>query len=132
MVLVDTNVLVDVLQDDPQWAEWSVGQLRAQARVHGLAINPVIYAEISLSFSTLEALDAVVAKMALEVHETPKAALFLAGKAFAQYRRRGGAETRVLPDFFIGAHAAVNRWPLLTRDASRFRTCFPGLTVVAP
>jgi hypothetical protein len=132
MVLVDTNVLLDVLQDDPQWAEWSVGQLRAQARVHDLAINPVIYTEISLSFSTIEALDAVVARMTLEIQEIPKAALFLAGKAFAQYRRRGGAKTQVLPDFFIGAHAAVNRWPLLTRDASRFRTYFPEMAVVAP
>ena len=132
MLLVDTNVLLDVLQDDPQWAEWSIGQLRAQAQVHGLVINAVIYAEISLSFSTLEALDAVVAKMALDVQEIPKPALFLAGKAFAQYRRRGGSKTQVLPDFFIGAHAAVNGWPLLTRDASRFRTYFPGLSVVAP
>ena len=132
MLLVDTNVLLDVLQDDPQWAEWSIGQLRAQAQVHGLVINAVICAEISLSFSTLEALDAVVVKMALDVQEIPKPALFLAGKAFAQYRRRGGSKTQVLPDFFIGAHAAVNGWPLLTRDASRFRTYFPGLSVVAP
>ena len=132
MLLVDTNVLLDVLQDDPQWAEWSIGQLRAQAQVHGLVINAVICAEISLSFSTLEALDAVVVKMALDVQEIPKPALFLAGKAFAQYRRRGGSKTQVLPDFFIGAHAAVNGWPLLTRDESRFRTYFPGLLVVAP
>ena len=132
MVLVDTNVLLDVLQDDPQWAEWSIGQLRAQARVHVLAINPVIYAEISLSFSSLEALDAVVARLALEVQEIPMAALFLAGKALATYRKRGGSKAQVLPDFFIGAHAAVNRWPLLTRDASRFRTYFPSLAVVAP
>ena len=132
MLIVDTNVLLDVLQDDPQWAEWSIAQLRAQAQVHGLVINAVIYAEISLSFSTLEALDAVVARMALDVQEIPKAALFLAGKAFAQYRRRGGGKAQVLPYFFIGAHAAVNGWPLLTRDASRFRTYFPGLSVVAP
>ena len=132
MVLGDTNVLLDVLQDDPQWAEWSIGQLRAQARVHQLSINPVIYAEISLSFSTLEALDAVVARLALEMQEIPKAALFLAGKAFAQYRKRGGSKAQVLPDFFIGAHAAVNRWPLLTRDASRFRPYFPAMVVLAP
>ena len=132
MLLVDTNVLLDVLQDDPQWAEWSIAQLRAHAQIHALAINPVIYAEISLSFSTIEALDAVVARMELAVHEIPKAALFLAGKAFAQYRRRGGGKAQVLPDFFIGAHAAVQDWPLLTRDASRFRTYFPGLVVLAP
>ena len=132
MLIVDTNVLLDVLHDDPQWAQWSIGQLRAQAQAHGLVINAVIYAEISLSFTTLEALDAVVARMALDVQEIPKAALFLAGKAFAQYRRRGGGKAQVLPYFFIGAHAAVNGWPLLTRDASRFRTYFPGLSVLAP
>jgi predicted nucleic acid-binding protein len=132
MLLVDTNVLVDVLQNDPQWAEWSIGQLRAQAQLHELAINPVVYAELSLSFSTFEALDSVVATMELVMHELPKPALFLAGKAYLQYRRRGGGKAQVLPDFFIGAHAAVEGWPLLTRDASRFRTYFPGLQVIAP
>ena len=132
MLLVDTNVLVDVLQDDPQWADWSIGQLRAQAQIHELVINPVVYAELSLSFATLEALDAVVAKMELTLHEIPRPALFLAGKAFAQYRRRGGGRAQVLPDFFIGAHAAVQGWPLLTRDAGRFRTYFPSLRVLAP
>lgn len=132
MLLVDTNVLVDVLQNDPQWADWSIGQLRAQAQIHELVINPVVYAEMSLSFTTLEALDAVVAKMELTLHEIPRPALFLAGKAFAQYRRRGGGKAQVLPDFFIGAHAAVQGWPLLTRDASRFRTYFPSLRVLAP
>lgn len=132
MLLVDTNVLVDVLQDDPQWADWSIGQLRAQAQIHELVINPVVYAEMSLSFTTLEALDAVVAKMELTLHEIPRPALFLAGKAFAQYRRRGGGKAQVLPDFFIGAHAAVQGWALLTRDASRFRTYFPSLRVLAP
>lgn len=132
MLLVDTNVLVDVLQNDPQWADWSIAQLRAQAKLHALVINPVIYAELSLSFSTFEALDRVVATMELALHEVPRPALFLAGKAYLQYRRRGGAKARVLPDFFIGAHAAVEGWPLLTRDASRFRTYFPRLEVIAP
>ena len=132
MLLVDTNVLVDVLQNDPQWAEWSIAQLRAQAQLHELVINPVIYAELSLSFSTFEALDRVLATMELATHEVPRPALFLAGKAYLQYRRRGGGKAQVLPDFFIGAHAAVEGWPLLTRDASRFRTYFPSLEVVAP
>ena len=132
MVLVDTNVLVDVLQDDPQWADWSIDQMRAQASVHPLAINAVIYAEISLSFSTLEALDGVVTTLALEMHEIPRSALFLAAKAYAQYRKRGGNKLQVLPDFFIGAHAAVEGWPLLTRDANRFRTYFPTLELLAP
>ena len=132
MLLVDTNVLVDVLQDDPQWATWSIGQLRAQASVHQLAINPIVYAEISLSFSTLEGVDAAVSTLGLAVRDVPRPALFLAAKAFAQYRKRGGSRPQVLPDFFIGAHAAVEGWPLLTRDASRFRTYFPSLDVIAP
>ena len=132
MLLVDTNVLVDVLQDDPQWAAWSIQQLRAQASIHQLTINPVIYAEISLSFSTLEALDSVVAMLGLEMREIPRPALFLAAKAYAQYRKRGGSKQQVLSDFFIGAHAAVQGWSLLTRDASRFRTYFPTLEVLAP
>ena len=132
MVLVDTNVLVDVLQNDPQWADWSIAQLRAQSSLHALAINPIICAEISLSFSTLEALDKVVGTLALDMQEMPRPALFLAAKAYAQYRRRGGSKLQVLPDFFIGAHAAVQGWPLLTRDASRFRTYFPTLEMISP
>lgn|SRR5574337_79954 len=132
MLLVDTNVLVDVLQDDPQWANWSIGQLRAQASIHQLIINPIIYAEISLSFSTLEGLDSAVSTLALELRDIPRPALFLAAKAFVQYRKRGGSKLQVLPDFFIGAHAAVEGWPLLTRDASRFGTYFPTVEVIAP
>ena len=132
MLLVDTNVLVDVLQNDPQWAEWSISQMRAHSSLHALVINPIIYAEMSLSFSTLEALDDVVVTLALELREIPRAALFLAAKAYAQYRRRGGSKLHVLPDFFIGAHAAVEGWQLLTRDANRFRTYFPTLDVLAP
>jgi predicted nucleic acid-binding protein len=132
MLLVDTNVLVDVLQNDPQWADWSISQMRAQASLHALVINPIIYAEVSLSFSTLEALEDVVRTLALELLEIPRPALFLAAKAYAQYRRRGGSKLQVLPDFFIGAHAAVEGWPLLTRDASRFKTYFPTLEVLAP
>ena len=132
MLLVDTNVLVDLLQNDPQWADWSIAQMRAQSSLHALVINPIIYAEVSLSFSTIEALDDVVGTLALELRESPRPALFLAAKAFAQYRRRGGSKLQVLPDFFIGAHAAVEGWPLLTRDARRFKTYFPTLEVLAP
>lgn len=132
MLLVDTNVLVDVLQNDPEWADWSIAQLRAQSNLHALVINPIIYAEMSLSFSTLEALDEVVATLGLELREIPRPALFLAAKAYAQYRKRGGRKLQVPPDFFIGAHAAVEGWPLLTRDVSRFRTYFPTLHVLAP
>lgn len=131
-MLVDTNVLVDVLEDDPEWADWSIGQLRKQSRVHRLVINPVIYTELSLTFSTVEALDEVLAGMQLPVVEMPRSALFLAGKAFAQYRRRGGTKGNVLADFFIGAHAAVAGWPILTRDGRRYQSYFPTVNLVMP
>lgn len=132
MLLVDTNVLVDVLEDDPQWADWSIQQLRAQSKVHPLAINPIIYAELSLTFSTAESLDKTVEAMELQMHEIPRPALFLAGKAFVRYRRDGGTKTNVLADFFVGAHAAVAGCPVLTRDPRRYRSYFPSVTVIAP
>lgn len=131
-MLVDTNVLVDVLEDDPDWADWSIAQLRSQSRVHPLFINPIIYAELSLTFSTVEALDEMLDRMELRMAEIPRPALFLAGKAFVQYRRGGGLKSNVLGDFFIGAHAAVSGLPVLTRDPRRYRTYFPGVRVVAP
>jgi predicted nucleic acid-binding protein len=132
MLLVDTNVLVDVLQDDPQWADWSIGQLRAQSKVHRLAINPIIYAELSLTFATVEALDQTVGDLGLLMIEIPRPALFLAGKAFAQYRRQGGTKCNVLGDFFIGAHAAVSGHVLLTRDTRRYTSYFAGVKLIAP
>lgn len=132
MLLVDTNVLVDVLENDPQWADWSIGQLRAQSKVHRLAINPVIYAELSLTFSTVEALDQTIEELGLTLIELPRPALFLAGKAFVRYRRQGGTKSNVLGDFFIGAHAAVSGHPVLTRDTRRYAAYFPGVPLVAP
>lgn len=132
MLLVDTNVLVDVLEDDPQWADWSIGQLRAQSKIRRLAINPVIYAELSTAFSTVEALDRAVADLGLALVEIPRPALFLAGKAFVRYRRQGGSKTNVLADFFIGAHAAVSGYPILTRDTRRYSAYFSGVTLIAP
>ena len=131
-MLVDTNVLVDVLENDPDWADWSIAQLRAQAQIHRLIINPVIYAELSLTFSTVEALDSTLANLQIPVVETPKPALFLAGKAFVQYRRQGGAKSNVLADFFIGAHAAVAGRPVLTRDVRRYTSYFPSVRLIAP
>ena len=131
-MLVDTNVLVDVLQNDPQWADWSMAQLQAQSKVHRLSINPIIYAELSLTFSTVEALDAVISCMELDLLDIPKPALFLAGKAFVQYRRGGGVKTNVLADFFIGAHAAVSGLPVLTRDTRRYQSYFPSINLVTP
>jgi predicted nucleic acid-binding protein len=132
MLLIDTNVLIDVLEDDPAWAEWSLAQLRAQSQIHALAINPVVYAELSLAFNRIEELERIVEKMQLEVLEVPRPALFLAGKAFAKYKKAGVKRANVLPDFFIGAHAAVSEMPLLTRDAARYRTYFPTVQVIAP
>lgn len=132
MLLVDTNVLVDVLEDDPEWADWSIGQLRAQSKIHRLAINPIIYSELSLTFSTVEALDRAVDDLGLAVIEIPRPALFLAGKAFVRYRRQGGKKENVLADFFIGAHAAVSRYPILTRDTRRYASYFANVTLIAP
>ena len=132
MLLVDTNVLADVLADDPEWAGWSISRLRAQAQVHELAINPVIYAELSLAFVTVEELDRVVRDLALSVLQLPRPALFLAGKAFAKYRRAGGRKSNVLADFFIGAHAAVLGCGILTRDSRRYHSYFPTVLLVTP
>jgi len=132
VLLVDTNVLVDVLENDPEWADWSIGQLRAQSKIHRLAINPIIYAELSLTFSTVEALDNTIEDLGLALIEVPRPALFLAGKAFVRYRRQGGIKNNVLADFFIGAHAAVSRLPLLTRDTRRYTTYFAEVQLVVP
>ncbi len=131
-MLVDTNVLLDVLEDDPDWVDWSLQQLRAQSQIHALAINPIIYAELSLAFTHFEALDTTLNGMGVAVLDMPRPALYLAGKAFAQYRRRGGTKSNVLSDFFIGAHAAVAGVPILTRDTARYRTYFPSVQLVAP
>ena len=132
MLLVDTNVLVDALENDPEWADWSIGQLRAQSKIHRLAINPIIYTELSLAFSTVEALDKSIEELGLVLVELPRPALFLAGKAFVRYRRQGGTKSNVLGDIFIGAHAAVSGHPVLTRDIRRYTAYFPSVTLISP
>ncbi len=132
MVIVDTNVLVDVLEDDPDWVEWSTGRMREMSKIHDLAINPVIYAELSLTFEAVEELDAAVSDLELKFIEIPPPALFLAGKAFVRYRKQGGEKSNVLSDFFIGAQAAVMDCPILTRDTRRYRSYFPTVALVAP
>lgn len=132
MLLVDTNVLLDVLEDDPAWADWSVRQLRDQAQVHELVINPVIYAELSLAFDSVDATDAAIERMEIMVRELPRPALFLAGRAFVKYRKAGGTKANVLADFFVGAHAAVLGCGILTRDARRYRSYFPTVSLVVP
>jgi predicted nucleic acid-binding protein len=132
MTLVDTNVLLDILTSDPKWADWSIGQLDIAVARGPLAINDIVYAELSVRFATIEALDAVVADMGIAIATIPRAALFLAGKVFQRYRAAGGKRGGVLPDFFIGAHAAVLGCSLLSRDSGRYRGYFPGIDFVTP
>ena len=132
MVLVDTNILLDVVEDDPTWADWSQRQLDAFSVRGRLCINPIIYAELSMAFARIEELEEVLKEGGLIVESIPHEALFLAGKAFLTYRRRRGAKTNVLPDFLIGAHAAVSGLTILTRDVGRYRSYFPTVTLVTP
>ncbi len=132
MVLVDTNVLVDVLERDPQWWKWSIGQMRAWSTNHRLVINAVIYAELASTHSSSALLDRKIATMNLAFENIPRSAAFLAGKAYVLYRRRGGTKNGVLADFFIGAHAAALGCPLLTRDTSSYASYFPTVRLIAP
>jgi predicted nucleic acid-binding protein len=132
VTLIDTNVLLDLVTDDPVWAVWSAHQLEAASLQGRLVINDVVYAELSIRYARIEDLDRMVGDATLKIEAMPRAALFLAGKAFERYRRSGGTRTGVLPDFFIGAHAAVANLPLLTRDPRRYRTYYPTVTLLAP
>lgn len=132
MIFVDTNVLLDVVTDDPKWADWSVAQLENASLGGTLWINDIVYAELAVRYNRIEDVDAFLKQAGLELMPVPREALFLASKVFTRYRKAGGTRTGVLPDFFIGAHAAVSGLPLLTRDIGRYRTYFPTLTVIAP
>ncbi len=131
-VLVDSNVLLDLLTQDPLWCDWSAQHLAAAADRARLVINPIIYAEISVHFTRIEDLDAALPTAMLAREPLPFAAGFLAAKAPLAYRQRGGSKVTALPDFFIGAHAAIAGYQLLTRDAARYRTYFPRLPLIAP
>ena len=130
--LVDTNVLLDVLTEDPVWLEWSAEALVEAAESGPLWINPIIYAEVSVRFSRIEDLEAALPTQDYRRAQLPWEAGFLAGKAFVQYRRNGGTKTSTLPDFYIGAHAAIAEVKLLTRDSRRYATYFPSVRLVAP
>lgn len=132
MTLVDTNVLLDLVTDDPNWSQWSVGQLEAASLRGPVFTNDVGFAELSVRYERLEDVEEFLAEAGVELLPVPKSALFLAAKAFVSYRRTGGHRTGVLPDFFIGAHAAVSQLPLLTRDVGRYRTYFPTLELIVP
>lgn len=130
--IVDSNVLIDVLSDDPVWGSWSGGALRAAGLRGPLVINEVIYAEVSARYSRIEVLDHELPRDDFRREHTPWQAAFLAGKAFLDYKRRGGSKRSPLPDFLIGAHAAVCGLSLLTRDPIRYRTYFPTVELIAP
>jgi len=132
LTLVDTNVLLDVVTNAPDWADWSIGQLDAAAMRGRVAICDIVYAEISVRFRSIETLDTALEAAGIELLGLSREALFLAGKAFLAYRAAGGARTGVLPDLFIGAHAVTLDAPLLARDTGRFRAYFPSLTLITP
>lgn len=130
--LVDSNVLIDLFTKDPTWCAWSFAQLADAGDRGPLLINHVIYAEVSIRFSNFEELEEALGRDVFLRAELPWTAAFLAGKCFHDYRSRGGTKTSPLPDFFIGAHAAVMKLPLLTRDAARYRTYFPTVELITP
>jgi predicted nucleic acid-binding protein len=130
-VLVDSNVLLDLFTDDPAWAEWSAARLAEAFDAGQVVINPLVYAEISVAFDRIETLEASLPEQ-LEREALPWEAAFLAGKCFLEYRRRGGTRRSPLPDFYIGAHAAVTGRTLLTRDPNRYRASLPTLALISP
>ena len=131
-VLVDSNVILDVAYEDPQWRAWSEAAIEQVAEETVLVINPIIYAEVSMGYARVEHVEAVLPVDRFRRETLPYEAAFLAGKSFLAYRRRGGRRTSPLPDFYIGAHAAVRRYRLLSRDATRYRTYFPTVELIAP
>jgi predicted nucleic acid-binding protein len=131
-ILVDSNIILDIFLDDPNWAEWSEAVLSEYSVNTSLYINPIIYTEISIGFKKIEELETALAQGGFQILEIPKEALFLAGKAFVKYRRSKGVKNSPLPDFFIGAQAAVLDLELITRDAKRYQTYFPTVKIISP
>ena len=131
-ILVDSSVLLDVIKSDPVWGNWSADALAKHLERGALVINPIVYAEIAFDFDTIEAVDELLPAADFEYAAIPREAAFLAARCHARYRACGGARTMILPDFLIGAHATVERMALLTRDARRYRSYFPGLALIVP
>ena len=131
-ILVDSNVILDTATEDERWFKWSSQTLARYAETHILVINPIIYAEVSIGFDRIEDVERVLSPAFFRRDPLPWEAAFLAGKCFLAYRRRGGKRSSTLPNFFIGAHAAIAGIPLLTRDTFRYRTYFPKLKIIAP
>lgn len=132
MVLVDTNVLLDIATNDPLRADWSMEKLDAAASLGPVVVNAIIYSEFSVGYERIEDVDRLLKEVDIGWSDVPREALFLAGKAFQTYRRQGGVRMGVFPDFFIGAHAAVSGMNLLTRDAARYRTYLPKVLIISP
>ena len=130
--LVDSNVILDVVTEDEEWLDWSASMLQQVADSGRLILNSLVYAEVSAAFETIEALDDALPPEYYTREPLPWEAAFLAARAFVAYRRKGGAKSAPLPDFYIGAHAAIRRHALLTRDARRYRTYFPTVKIIAP
>ena len=131
-ILVDSNVLLDVFTQNKAWFEWSSATLEQSAERDLLYINPIIYSEISVGFKRIEELESALPSDYIQRDDLPYEAAFLAGKCFLKYRKAGGAKRSPLPDFYIGAHAAIKGWSILTRDKGRYQTYFPTLSVIAP
>ncbi len=130
--LVDSNVIIDVLSEDRRWFEWSAAALAAAAERSALCINPIVYAEVAVGYSSADAVDSVLPEERFERLPLPFEAAYLAGRAYLAYRRKGGTRSSPLPDFYIGAHAVAEGHTLLTRDPARYRTYFPKLRLVSP
>jgi predicted nucleic acid-binding protein len=131
-ILVDSNIILDVFLDDPNWAEWSESKLEKFGAITGLFINPVVYSEVSIGFKRIEEMESAMSRSGFKMLEIPKEALFLAGKAFLKYRKNRDAKRSPLPDFYIGAQAAIFDMDLITRDVSRYRTYFPTVRLISP
>ena len=131
-ILIDSCVLLDLFTNDPIWADWSENILDKHAQTNTLYINSIIYTEISISFNKIEEVESVIESLGIKVIEVPREALFLAGKVFLKYKRNKGNKSSPLPDFFIGAHATISNFHLITRDAARYKTYFPQLVLIHP
>ena len=131
-VLIDSCVLLDLFTDDANWAEWSENILEQYSQTNTLYINSMVYTEISIGFEKIEEIEEAIVELDIKVIEIPREALFLTGKVFLQYRRNQGTKTSPLPDFFIGAHAAVSKFDLITRDISKYKTYFPQVRLIHP
>ncbi len=131
-ILIDSNVILDLFEEDSDWVEWSEAMLHQYSHTHTMYINPIVYSEISIGFKRIEELEKALSGCGFELIQIPKEALFLAGKTYLKYRRRKGIKLSPLPDFFIGAHAAVDKLELMTRDTLRYKSYFPTVKLISP